>query len=74
MRGDASDARPTRPPGTGIAAPKPSDAVMGFVDAAYLIAGRRYETLLPCDQSKRLPERNTATTARSDLQHQKEIA
>jgi hypothetical protein len=39
---------------------------MGFVDAAYLIAGRRYEKLLPCEQSKRLPERSAATTARRE--------
>jgi hypothetical protein len=64
-RGDTADARLTRTPPV---------ALMRFVDAAYLIAGRRYETPLPCEQSERVPKRSAAPTAHSDLQHQTEIA
>jgi hypothetical protein len=52
----------------------PPDAVMRFVDAAYLIAGRRYEMPLPCAQSERVPKHSAAPTAHSDLQRQTEIA
>jgi hypothetical protein len=64
-RGDAVDARLTC---------TPTDAVMRFVDAVYLIAGKRYEMPFASRAERACSQAQRGADRASDLQHQTEIA